>query len=253
MNNALNIRVSVESARGCGYRKEGGYYFVMDKEHVLAPCGKMPIRLDVCPCCNEGIKFSRGGSWLNPAPFLKNKVCKIEGENCSCPLNNPLALGREEIRTAKDLKEAKIVQNDVKRIMPGIESLICCEKDGKYEIRGWYPHVYLLWVGKNFYKDFNTYYDEALRMGISRRIKTVPRNFVVGKTTVWLAHLNCIPNEDETMSPGVFFSFVPRVEYVVEQNAKEEDLLKIQNKGIQLVKVERASSEGSETLPIDCE
>lgn len=245
--NDLNIRVSQENARGCGYRKEGGFYLVLDKEHVLEPCGKMPIPLETCPCCGNGIQFSRGGSWIDPRPFLANRVCTIKGNNCECPLNNPNSFGREEVRIAKDLSEAKIIKNDMRRILVGIENLEQTQReDGKVVLKGWYPHVFLLWVGKNFYKDFDTYMEEAFRMGISRRIKTVPRNFVIGKTTVWLAHNNCIPNEDGTKGAGVFFSFIPRVEYVVSSEDSEEKLLKIQNKGISLVKVEKNISKNSE-------
>jgi len=230
----FKIVTSVEMKRACGFRKKGGYYFVAGADE-LRRCSCLPIPLDTCPCCGHGIKFSRGSTWVDPRPLLEGKKCN----DPLCPLNDPNSIGREEIRNVRGYKEAKIAMNDMKRIMPGIESLEMVEisKD-EFQIKGWYPHVLLLWVGKNFYGDFNVYMDEALRQGISRRIKTIPRNFVIGKTTVWLAHINCISNADGTKSPGVFFSFVPKVDYVVDtERDTGKKLEKLHERGIRLVDV----------------
>ena len=54
-----------EFQRGCGYRKKGGTYMVdLDAQDI--PIEGMPIELSVCPCCNAGIKFSRGFQWIQP-------------------------------------------------------------------------------------------------------------------------------------------------------------------------------------------
>lgn len=63
-----------ESSRGCGYRKKGGKYFVSDG--IGSACGKLPIPLTVCPCCNQGIKQSRGFAWIS-GQLLKGKACSI--------------------------------------------------------------------------------------------------------------------------------------------------------------------------------
>ena len=53
-----NIITLVEGPRGCGYRKECGYYMMLP--HFKAEsCGKLPLPLEQCPCCGQGIKFSR--------------------------------------------------------------------------------------------------------------------------------------------------------------------------------------------------
>lgn len=57
-----NIRTSIESARGCGYRKTGGIYMVGSGS--FAPCEHFPIELTVCPCCSTGIKQTRGWTWV---------------------------------------------------------------------------------------------------------------------------------------------------------------------------------------------
>ena len=66
---------SFESARGCGFRKQGGKYLISGGFSV--PCFKLPIRLTYCPCCGAGIKFSRAFQWISKdvvmdAPCYKN-------------------------------------------------------------------------------------------------------------------------------------------------------------------------------------
>jgi hypothetical protein len=54
-----------EFKRGCGYRKKGGTYMV-DLSPQEVPTEGFPFELSVCPCCNAGIKFSRGFQWIQP-------------------------------------------------------------------------------------------------------------------------------------------------------------------------------------------
>jgi hypothetical protein len=54
-----------EFKRGCGYRKSGGTYMV-DLTPQEVPTEGFPLELSVCPCCNAGIKFSRGFQWIQP-------------------------------------------------------------------------------------------------------------------------------------------------------------------------------------------
>jgi len=86
------IITRMESKRGCGFRKKGGKYFVSDG--IGRPCGKLPIPLTVCPCCNQGIKQSRGFTWIT-GKLLDGNKCKISPYNtdghCSrCPLFNEI-------------------------------------------------------------------------------------------------------------------------------------------------------------------
>jgi hypothetical protein len=84
------IITRTESKRGCGFRKKGGKYFVSDG--ISRPCGKLPIPLTVCPCCNQGIKQSRGFTWITGA-LLQTSNCptakQLNANNpChTCPLN----------------------------------------------------------------------------------------------------------------------------------------------------------------------
>lgn len=68
---------SIESERGCGYRKKGGIYLMGGRfSHA---CGKLPIPLTVCPCCNQGIKQTRGFSWISYA-LIKDAPCSQDNE-----------------------------------------------------------------------------------------------------------------------------------------------------------------------------
>jgi len=55
-----------------------------------------------------------------------------------------------------------------------------------------------MWVGVKFYKTPDAFMSEARSMGISRRITAVPRDFVVGKTWVLIAHPNAITRAPRT-------------------------------------------------------
>lgn len=74
------IHEQIEAARGCGYRKEGGMYLMSG--NLWRGCGKLPIPLTSCPCCNQGIKFSRGFSWVSK-DLLKDAPCD-SGNQCNC-------------------------------------------------------------------------------------------------------------------------------------------------------------------------
>lgn len=66
---ANGVRVVTEGARGCGYRKVGGKYLVCDGEAM--PCPALPLEVSRCPCCDAGIKPTRGFAWFSPALFFK--------------------------------------------------------------------------------------------------------------------------------------------------------------------------------------
>lgn len=101
----------------------------------------------------------------------------------------------------------------------------------------------LIWIGKEHYATVQDYLNEVARLGVSRRIRTVPRGFVVGETWVWLAHLEAIPRRDG-WGPGVFEIFRPRaVEYITKGDETDEELTKLLDRGITPVKVERVGEQ----------
>lgn len=78
----------IDHRRRAGWRKPGGLYLRAD--NLPAACGKLPIRLDVCPVCGEGIKFARGFKWINPQELTKFRDCSLNTLcDGSCLLREP--------------------------------------------------------------------------------------------------------------------------------------------------------------------
>jgi hypothetical protein len=202
----VNIETRITPARGCGHRKPGGLYLVAGAPS--APCGKLPLELSVCPCCGQGIKFSRGWTWVDADRLFKEIRCLLQEDLCGhfdqrCPAATGL-MGRAG----------------------------------------------LIWVGEKFYPKTSDFTAEAAKMGISRRIKSIPHGFELGKTWVLFAHIraivveisSAIPGDDQrpfeaATKPGVFMFFRPTaIEYVVKGTESEDELRKIADRGITLVK-----------------
>lgn len=68
--------------------------------------------------------------------------------------------------------------------------------------------VGLLWVGEKFYARAQDFLEEASRLGISKRIAAVPRDFKLGETWVFLAHPKVVTTDDG-VGPGIFRVFKP--------------------------------------------
>jgi len=85
------ITISVEVQRGCGYRKAGknGYGVYIMADAPSAPCGRLPFLLMVCPCCGEGVKPSRGFTWIQPG----NLFSALREIECGSPLCYACPLG----------------------------------------------------------------------------------------------------------------------------------------------------------------
>src|SRR5262249_34852945 len=77
--------------RGCGYRKVGGLYLVGGKLGV--ECCKMPIPLEICPCCGGGIKQTRGWTWIDPRPWLQKPCMGAAWQVEAWPMAGPPRLG----------------------------------------------------------------------------------------------------------------------------------------------------------------
>jgi hypothetical protein len=87
--------MAVEAKRGCGYRKVGGKYVVAGR--LSATCCRMPLPLTVCPCCGEGVKQSRGWTWIDAAKMFGTQQCELYTQPAlgpSCALADPAQLGK---------------------------------------------------------------------------------------------------------------------------------------------------------------
>lgn len=219
-----DLKTVVDSERGCGWRKEGGLYLRADGP--MDTCGKLPVPLEVCPCCHSGVKQARGWTWFDPRPFLAVKVCSYAerpGDDralkcLTCPMQHPP------------------------------------ERAG------------LLWVGEKFYATPAEYMDEARRLGISRRIAAVPADFKIGDRVYLahpraikelcvcrqtLAE-KCPTCEGEgwVYKKGIFTTFIPdRIEYVCKGDETEEQLDALCKRNITPVKVIRDTDQKPQNAP----
>jgi hypothetical protein len=112
-----------------------------------------------------------------------------------------------------------------------------CPMDAKIERAG------LLWIGEKFYSP-EAFTAEAARLGVSRRISTVPREFKAGETWIALAHIKAARDGEGEPAPGIFHLFRPRaIEYVVKGDETAEEIDRLVKRGITPVKVEMADKE----------
>lgn len=117
----------------------------------------------------------------------------------------------------------------------------------------------LIWIGEAFYKTPADWLREAREQGISRRLATVPNDFVVGETWVMVAHLKAIAEACKEpdvrqckicegscwhYTPAVFQIFKPTaIEYVVKGDETEEELERLVKRGITPVRIERVEDQ----------
>jgi hypothetical protein len=101
----------------------------------------------------------------------------------------------------------------------------------------------LLWVGEKYYPSADLFTREARGQGISKRIAQIPKDLVVGKTWVALAHPTAVTSYDEsigvlTHKPGIFSLFIPQaIEYIVTGQESEDELRALEKRGLTLVKL----------------
>ncbi len=120
-----------------------------------------------------------------------------------------------------------------------------CSKDKECWDCNWLKpgHKYgLIWIGEAFYRNPAAFIAEAAMAGISRRLSAIPRDFIVGITTVALAHRKAIVKYDDkgnaTFTPAVFTIFKPTaIEYIVRGDESEEKLQSLVDRGFTLIHV----------------
>jgi len=210
----LKITTSVEDKRGCGYRKPGGLYLMGG--YPADSCHRLPLELHVCPTCSQGIKPARGWTWVDAVKIFLP------------------ACGFDTYANPNSMHCLHCVVCNPSLLVPQKEFA-----DGPPEHFGMSG---LIWVGEKFYPTPETFVDEANTMGVSRRIKAIPNGFVLGETWVFFAHRYAIEDEDnpaiEKRHPGIFEAFMPTsIDYVVKGDETDDDLERMEQRGISLVKV----------------
>lgn len=236
------IRVSHEAARGCGVRKPGGLYLIAGE--LSEPCPRLPLPVESCPHCGQGIKPARGWTWVIPATLFPATRHGTVGHNAVCPLGLPS-------------------EDRLKEMAPHLDTPI--EQYHRTGVRAG-----LIWVGEQFYKTPEAFMAEAAAMGVSRRIKAVPRGFELGQW-VYLGHrravdrsryltaeevdsgwhpedgaiisspddaLRVVPDGNARYAPGVITLFQPTaIEYVVKGTETDDELEDLRKRGIEPVQV----------------
>jgi hypothetical protein len=185
------------------------------------PCERLPLPVVECPTCRRGIKPARGFAWIDGEEFFGHVKHGTEQHDRRCPLGS---------RRSTEIKGEGYVRTVL-------------DDDGKDLTK-----VGLLWIGEKFYPTVAHFTEEAARMGVSRRISQVPRDFEVGKTWVFLGHRKAIMaivdnkelgRGEVKFTPGIFRVFKPeRIEYVVKGDETEEELEALVKRGLTPVKVE---------------
>ena len=190
----IDVCVEVEKERACGYRKPSsngvGIYLVGG--FALDQCERLPFPLETCPTCGCGVKFSRGFTWITPADLFDVDSAPI------CTTYDPETGGFDaEFEEGGVFTRAngETVVNPTSETHDHENCYMCNPSDKAHG---------LLWVGKKTYTTYR-FMAEAMVMGVSRKIGSLPNDFVLGETIVFLAHVDGVRDGE----PGVFCSFKP--------------------------------------------
>lgn len=234
------ISVVYDQKRGCGWRKGGGTYLMGGS--AFSACGKLPLPLDgICECCGS--------------PVIPQREMKGGGIDYLLP------------RTLRKFDAARLFG----AVTCKDESAACNGCLINHTATG-----YLIGVGTKNYSP-TSFLEEAGRLGLSKRIAQIPREFKVGESVVFLAHREVVPrvkvveeaHEVETvlhsgeggeggvgsalipektetvMVPGVFCIFIPdRIEYVVRGDESDDEIERLLERGITPVMVKRVDAQG---------
>ncbi len=204
--------MAVEKARGCGYRKIGGLYLVAG-DGVWTSCERFPIPLRACPTCDCRVNFARNFQWITHEMLL------AYADPCT---------GVDDHCAMCPLCSPSLLKNDTP-----------ANKSG------------LIWIGKQHYSP-QSFLMEANGVGVSRRISSIPKGLVIGKTRIFVAHKQGL-NAQETLfegaaenepgdiiEPAVIASFIPqKIELIVDDTGEmeEEEWVQklVETKGVTLV------------------
>lgn len=205
------IKISVEPERGCGYRIVGKIYIV--GRGMPAVCDNLPYPLDPCYCCGYQPQFSRGFSWLKKGYIKKHALMlNVWNEETTCEEN------------------AEVV---IKCNCPATNCPVCYPDANDLEEYG------LMWVGDKYYTP-EEFIVEANSMGVSKAINKLPKDLILGRTWVLLAHNKHPFVSTEFMSgesdykPAIFYAFIPTAYemLIYEKDATSEKLAELREQGI---------------------
>jgi hypothetical protein len=204
------IRTVHEPRRRCGYRQPGGYYLMSGSLGTI--CGKLPKPVRPCAECGKlSVSITRGWSWFNAREFFGIGECHLSG---SCSMIH--------------LADSRSVC---------LLCILCAPPE----------RAGLVWVGAQFYPTIWDFTQEAARLGLSKRLPGIPEDFKAGETWVAIGHRGervwtqgeeTHEAEPRESVPIIFRFFQPsRIEYVVTDKETPDELIAIEAKGAELVRV----------------
>lgn len=217
------IKTVQDAERGCGWRKEGGFYMMGGGES--AHCDRLPLGLEICPVCSSGIKVSRGYTWINPAEFIKHSIQMGKAKPCelkhcgSCPLGGAAVtraglfwIGEQFYPDPRDFsQEAAILE-----ISRRIQSIPTGFKVGE------------TWIFLAHRKTFSETCEPCIGTGFDQ---------VSNNKKCDVCH-----GEGKNYRAGIFHAFRPdRIEYIVKGDESDEYLDKLIERGITPVRVEKVT------------
>ena len=199
--------MAVESVRGCGFRKVGGIYLVMEGG-AWTGCDRLPYELCSCHVCGSGVHLSRAMTLIDPVKlFGQHEPCADKPDILCNPLDNVgviMLVGAQFYKTPADFMLESVTQG-VSRRIPFIPKGMVIGK----------TVVYLA------HKDA-VIKEPKVTMGEEKPINGNPNIVSVTKTT-----------EPQT-ALGIFSAFVPRrVEKLIWQSeATPVTLADLEKRGI---------------------
>jgi len=216
------VSTSVEAARGCGYRQEGGIYIVAPA--LAEACSLLPVPLHVCPTCGAGIKQTRGWTWVDADQLLPVGPHPPKAHQARCPLAAPgrmgerqglMWIGAEYYTVAEYIQEAATM--GISRRMPKAvpRGLL---KEGSF-VPTWvlvaHPHA------------------------IPPQATTCEHGNPVGEVCAdGCPRWEAVPTDKP--QPGIISCFLARaLEYIVREDDDEEFLDGLEERGLSLVRVVR--------------
>ena len=259
--------MAIEPERKCGYRKVGGLY--IRGEASFSGCDRLPLAMPMCPVCGSSVKFTRSFVKIDPSMYFgEHKDCE---DDDSCPICHPprpylevVVMNRDGVvvfegRAWEDSDKIGVVE---KKEEPTEEMLSLLneglDRMNRENIGVFYNNVtnnylvkitrvdhYIMWVGHKYYT-VESFTEEAMKMGVSKRIPFIPNGMVPGKSVVYLAMKNCsgeiigFDNDGKPVKKDcIFGSFTPTAfEYIMtESKATDSVIEEYKERGISVVVV----------------
>jgi len=212
----------VEFSRGCGYRVVGGVYLCGQGPSAI--CDALPVELGNCECCDFMVKQSRSMQPVHLgylAMKLKDHKCHENFKGC------PLCF---YANVYPELKKLDRVEQKKRKI----------------------PKVfYLMFVSKNYYSP-ESFVEEAVEMGVSKRIapNCLPKNFKLGEDWVFLAHREVAYvasleagalQAEAVYKRAIFYAFKPtRLELLLWKGTSSKTIREYEKAGYTVVLVDKS-------------